>query len=155
MLVDTHTHLQWPSFSSDRAEVIERARMRDVKAIEIAKQHEGVFAAVGIHPHNANSFTESTVRTLGDLAREGKVVAIGEIGLDFYRNLSSRDFQSRVVRSEECSHQRYWPLSSVDLSGLVRDGRVVRLLDLLFDHVYDASDCVADCWVLSAVAQSF
>jgi len=130
MLVDTHTHLQWPSFSSDRTEVIERARMKDVKAIvnvgydlaacrqaiEIAKQHEGVFAAVGIHPHNANSFTESTARTLGDLAREGKVVAIGEIGLDFYRNLSSRDrqmkaFERQLALAEDLSlsvvvHQR-------------------------------------------------
>jgi len=114
MLIDTHAHLQWPSFNSDRTEVIERARMKDVKAIvnvgydlaackqaiDIAKQHEGVFAAIGIHPHSASSFAESTAGVLSDLAREDKVVAVGEIGLDFYRNLSPRDQQRKAFEQQ-------------------------------------------------------
>ena len=114
MLIDTHAHLQWPSFNSDRTEVIERARMKDVKAIvnvgydlaackqaiDIAEQHEGVFAAIGIHPHSASSFAESTAGVLSDLAREDKVVAVGEIGLDFYRNLSPRDQQRKAFEQQ-------------------------------------------------------
>jgi len=114
MLIDTHAHLQWPSFNSDRTEVVERARMKDVKAIvnvgydlaackqaiDIAKQHEGMFATIGIHSHSANSFAESTAGTLSDLAREDKVVAIGEIGLDFYRNLSPRDQQRKAFERQ-------------------------------------------------------
>jgi len=130
MLVDTHAHLQWPSFDKDRIEVIERAKMKDVKvivnvgydlaackhAVDIAEQHQGVVATVGVHPHNANSFTESTKRGLRNLAKKGKVVAIGEIGLDFYRNLSPRDqqmraFEQQLALAEELSlpvviHQR-------------------------------------------------
>lgn len=107
MLIDTHAHLQWPSFDSDRTEVIARAAMKNImvivnvgydlaacrQAIGIAEQHEGVVAAVGIHPHNANTFTDGTLRALRNLAKESKVVAVGEIGLDFYRNLSPNDHQ--------------------------------------------------------------
>ena len=130
MLVDTHAHLQWPSFDPDRIEVIERAKMKDVKVIvnvgydlaackhtvDIAEQHQEVVATVGVHPHNANSFTESTERALRNLAKRSKVVAIGEIGLDFYRNLSPRDqqmraFEQQLALAEELSlpvviHQR-------------------------------------------------
>ncbi len=114
MLVDTHAHLQWPSFDPDRIEVIERAKMKDVKVIvnvgydlaackhtvDIAEQHQEVVATVGVHPHNANSFTESTERALRNLAKRSKVVAIGEIGLDFYRNLSPRDQQMRAFEQQ-------------------------------------------------------
>jgi TatD DNase family protein len=130
MLVDTHAHLQWPSFETDRTEVIERAKSKDVRfivnvgydlaaceqAISIAKQHEGVFAAVGIHPHNAESLTERTLSALVDLAKQDKVVAIGEIGLDFYRNLSPKGqqvkaFEEQLALAEDLSlpvviHQR-------------------------------------------------
>jgi len=130
MLVDTHAHLQWPSFDLDRIKVIARARTKNVNAIvnvgydlaasgqavNIAEQHEGVVAAVGIHPHNAKSFTESMARALRNLAKKSKVVAVGEIGLDFYRNLSPRDrqmeaFELQLALAEELSlpvvvHQR-------------------------------------------------
>lgn len=131
MLVDTHAHLQWPSFDSDRTEVIARARTKNVKtivnvgydlaacgqAVDIAEQYEGVVAAVGIHPHTASSFTESVEGALRNLAKKSKVVAVGEIGLDFYRTISPRDrqieaFERQLALAEELSlpvvvHQRH------------------------------------------------
>lgn len=114
MLVDTHAHLQWQSFDTDRDEVISRAKAKGVElivnvgydlaacqdAIDIARHHRGVFAAIGIHPHNAGSITDHAMEALRDLARNDAVVAIGEIGLDFYRNLSSRDHQVKAFESQ-------------------------------------------------------
>lgn len=102
MLVDTHAHLQWASFDKDREEVIGRARKVGVgcivnigfdvdgsrKAVRLAEKHKGVYAAVGIHPHNASQVDQNVLNVLRKLCENPKVVAIGEIGLDYYRNLS-------------------------------------------------------------------
>ena len=96
MLVDSHAHLQWSSFDKDREEVIRRARKVNVKyivnigfdldgsreAIELAEKHEGLFATVGIHPHNASQLNENILGKLRKLSENPKVVAIGETGLD-------------------------------------------------------------------------
>lgn len=65
-------------------------------ALEIAQGHGGVFAAVGVHPHHAGHFPTDGLDDLEELARHEKVVAIGEIGLDFYRDLSPRPQQREV-----------------------------------------------------------
>ena len=78
MLVDTHAHLQWASFGKDREKVISRARKVDVKyivnigfdlngsreAIELAEKHKGLYATVGIHPHNASQLNENVLDKL-------------------------------------------------------------------------------------------
>ena len=114
MLVDTHTHLGMPQFNEDRNQVIQRAietgvelifavgtDMRDCrKAIEIARRSERVFAIIGIHPHHAKDVTEATYSHLRTFSNDAKVKAIGEIGLDFYRNLSPREIQMMRFREQ-------------------------------------------------------
>jgi len=103
-----------PQFEEDRDEVIRRAGEAGVawiltvgsnlgesqKAVEIAREHERVLAAVGVHPHDAKNVTQEVYPQLKDLARGKKVVAIGEIGLDFYRNLSPPEVQKEVFRCQ-------------------------------------------------------
>lgn len=109
MLIDTHTHLEMDDFNEDRDAVVERARQAGIeymitvgttlahakKALEMAGRYEEVFAAVGVHPHDAQSIDDGTYDALRELAAKEKVVAYGEIGLDFFRNLSPRKTQIR------------------------------------------------------------
>jgi len=114
MLVDTHAHLQWASFDKDREDVIRRARKVNVKyivnigfdldgskeAIELAEKHEGLYATVGIHPHNASQLNENILDKLRKLSENPKVVAIGETGLDYYRNLSPKEAQKKAFEAQ-------------------------------------------------------
>ncbi len=114
MLVDTHAHLQWASFDEDREKVISRARKVAVEcivnigfdvagsgeAIELAAKHKGLFATVGIHPHKASQFNGDILDKLRKLSENPKVVAIGEIGLDYYRNLSPRETQKKAFKAQ-------------------------------------------------------
>ncbi|MBN1245088.1 TatD family hydrolase [Candidatus Bathyarchaeota archaeon] len=114
MFVDTHAHLQWASFDNDRKNVLERAKEKRVtrivnigfdiagslKGIALAENHKGLYATVGIHPHNADKLNEKTVDTLRGLATNPKVVAIGEIGLDYYRNLSPKEVQKQAFETQ-------------------------------------------------------
>ncbi|ABC77143.1 TatD family hydrolase [Syntrophus aciditrophicus] len=109
MMIDSHAHLELPEFDSDRDEVIARAKEAGVdaivtigidlddclKAVEIADRYDMVYAAVGIHPHEVKVIDRQTYDRMRDLAARPKVVAYGEIGLDFFRNLSPRDVQIR------------------------------------------------------------
>jgi TatD DNase family protein len=111
-LVDTHAHLHFPQFASDLPEVLARARGAGVRrlvtvgtdvegstaAVGLAQREPDVWATVGIHPHDAATGDESALAEIARLAAEPRVVAIGEIGLDFFRNLASRDDQARVFR---------------------------------------------------------
>ena len=111
-LADTHCHLFFESFDEDRAAVVERARSAGVEriltlgvdipssaaSVEQARQYEGVFAAVGVHPNDAARVWkgESTLAELRALAQADEVVAIGEIGLDYYRDHTPPDLQRSV-----------------------------------------------------------
>ncbi len=106
-LVDTHCHLNLAAYDADREEVLVRARSAGVErilipgvdlqtsqmAIELAEKHDDVFAAVGIHPHYVSEWSEALAGEIASLAQSPKVVAIGEIGLDYYRNLSPLKMQ--------------------------------------------------------------
>jgi TatD DNase family protein len=114
MLIDTHAHLSLPQFDKDRTEVIKRARDAGIKhiitvgtdsddcrkAVALAQEHDFISAAVGIHPHDAKTINEETYSLLRELAADNNVVAIGEIGLDFYRNLSLRKTQTHHFREQ-------------------------------------------------------
>ncbi len=107
MLVDSHCHLQDSQFESDRDEVLDRARQAGVsafvvsgtdlesswRAVDLADSHSDVYAAVGVHPHDAKDLDDRTLGALERLADSPKVVAIGEIGLDYYRKLSPPEVQ--------------------------------------------------------------
>lgn len=107
MLIDSHCHLDFDAFDPDRDEVIARARAAGVvrivnvgsslagsrRSCELAEKQDIVYASVGIHPHEASHATDEAVAELKALAGSRKVVAIGEIGLDYYRNLAPKDVQ--------------------------------------------------------------
>jgi TatD DNase family protein len=107
MLIDSHTHLEMKDFDRDRDEVVERAREAGLeymitvgttvddckKALELAARYKEVYAAIGIHPHDVKDIDGGTYDALREMAAMEKVVAYGEIGLDFFRNLSPRQLQ--------------------------------------------------------------
>jgi TatD DNase family protein len=107
MLIDSHAHLEMKEFDHDREKVVERARQAGVdfvitvgtnlalsrKAVELAERHENIYATVGIHPHDVVNTDNKTFDTLIELAHRKKVVAYGEIGLDFFRNISPQEKQ--------------------------------------------------------------
>jgi len=113
-MIDSHAHLTLPQFDNDRDMVIQRALdvglthiitvgidMEDCKkALNLAQQQEIISVSVGIHPHDAKSVDNGTYGELKDLAKQERVVAIGEIGLDFYRNLSPQKTQVRCFREQ-------------------------------------------------------
>jgi len=113
-LVDTHAHLDFSQFDADRPTAIERARAAGVeiivnvgtnlvssqRAVALADQYPFIYAAVGVHPHDAKKLDGTILAELRALAQHPKVVAVGEIGLDFYRNLSPRDVQKRALQAQ-------------------------------------------------------
>ena len=113
-MFDSHCHLQMPVFAGDRPAVLERARQEGLEgavvigmdvpssrqAIDLANRHEGVYATVGMHPHDASCLDAVALQALREMAREPRVVAIGETGLDFYRNLSPPAVQQRAFREQ-------------------------------------------------------
>jgi TatD DNase family protein len=114
MFIDSHAHLDMEQFDSDRDEVIQRALSAEVrqvvtvgidvnsscKAVSLAETYPSVFAAVGIHPHNADAADEKDLKRIESISGGEKVVAIGEIGLDFYRHYSSYHKQMEYFRQQ-------------------------------------------------------
>jgi TatD DNase family protein len=103
-LVDSHCHLDDEKFDSDRAETIARAQAAGVErmmtigetGLPLAEQYPFIYAAVGVHPHEASSATPEIFDRLRTLASHPKVLAIGEIGLDYHYDFSPRDVQRSV-----------------------------------------------------------
>ena len=114
MLIDSHAHLEMPEFRQDLEEVIRRATEAGVgylftvgtekkdwkRALEIAHSRPMIYAILGVHPHNAKEIDEETYPILKGLCQDEKVRAYGEIGLDFFRNLSPRPVQIRRIREQ-------------------------------------------------------
>ena len=110
MLIDTHCHLDFPAFDPDRDQVIRRALDAEINyfinigatlessaaSCALAHKYPEIYASVGVHPHDADTFDHQAESRLRQLAGEEKVVAIGETGLDYYRNLSAKDNQRQV-----------------------------------------------------------
>ncbi len=113
-MIDTHAHLTSKQYDRDRDNVIERAREAGVskiitvgtdpadweQAVALAGSHKDVFAVVGLHPHDAEGWADDILRTLEAHASNKKVLAIGEIGLDFYRDYAAREAQRRAFREQ-------------------------------------------------------
>lgn len=113
-LIDTHCHLADPKLDQDLEGVLERARIAgiaqivsvgaigsiecDRRTVEIAEHHEHIFAAIGVHPHDAKDCTPARIAKLRELARSPRVVAIGESGLDFHYMHSPADAQEAALR---------------------------------------------------------
>ncbi|MEO3947928.1 TatD family hydrolase [Gorillibacterium sp. CAU 1737] len=114
MLTDTHAHLNAPEFDEDRAETIARAREAGVTRIvnigfnretiptslQLAEAYDFIWTAVGWHPQDAIDMKPEDLAWIEDLCVHEKVVAIGEIGLDYYWDTSPKDVQDRVFRDQ-------------------------------------------------------
>jgi TatD DNase family protein len=113
-LVDSHCHLDEERFDIDRDAVIARAKAAGVTrmitigasgsmqanydAVALSEQDSGIYATVGVHPHDAKSMSDSVLAELAELARRPKVVGIGETGLDYYYDNSPRPRQQEAFR---------------------------------------------------------
>jgi len=114
MLTDTHCHLDFDQFDPDREEVIRRAEQAGLTrilvpgidlassraAVTLAEEHDCVYAAVGVHPNSGTTWQPGTRQALAELAHHPKVAAIGEIGLDFYRDWTPQALQRKVFREQ-------------------------------------------------------
>lgn len=114
MLIDSHSHLYMGSWSKNLDVVLERAKERGIgkiicpgididsswQSLTIAKNHPNVYAAAGIHPHDANNAPADYINQLRDILTQPKIVALGEIGLDYYRNISDADTQRKVFKKQ-------------------------------------------------------
>src|SRR5687767_8765823 len=116
-LIDSHCHIDGEQFDADRDEVVQRARDADVaamlnvgtgdprsddfrRAVAVAERYDSVYASVGVHPHEAKLYDDAAEGHLIELTKSEKVIAWGEIGLDFYYDHSPRDVQVEVFRRQ-------------------------------------------------------
>jgi TatD DNase family protein len=112
MLIDSHAHIQGKEYAGETEEVLRRAQEAGVEkiivvggagdlssntaAVALAESHSNLYATVGMHPHDAKDVGTEELRTLKELTRHAKVVAVGETGLDYYYNHSPRDVQRKL-----------------------------------------------------------
>lgn len=113
-MIDTHCHLEMTQFDEDRTAVIERARSAGIEcmitissdlagcegAVALAEQYEFIYASAGMHPHDAKDLSDAAFQKIKELSRSKKVVAIGEMGLDYYYDHSPRDVQQKVFAQQ-------------------------------------------------------
>jgi TatD DNase family protein len=115
-LIDTHVHLEWPDFDADRDQVLARARDAGVVglvaigsaagperpdvAIPFAEGHDWIYATIGVHPHESAKARDEHFARLDELAAHPRVIAWGEIGLDYFRDYAPHDVQQRVFRRQ-------------------------------------------------------
>jgi TatD DNase family protein len=113
MFIDAHAHLDDEAFSKDRDELIAKIKEACIYVINagsdiasselsvrLAKKHEFIFACVGIHPHEAQKVPENYIDTLKNMTKHPKVLAIGEIGLDYHYDFSERSVQKKVFAEQ-------------------------------------------------------
>jgi len=114
MFIDTHAHLFFPNFEEDLDQVIQNAEEAKVsyilvpatdlitaqRVIELTEKYEMVYGAVGIHPHDSKEWDSSFIQKIEVLAKHKKIVAIGEIGLDYYYDFSPKESQIQAFKSQ-------------------------------------------------------
>lgn len=127
MLIDVHAHYDDKKYDGDREQVINAVRQSGVDriinsgsgikssraSVELTKKYDFIYASVGVHPHETEGTPDNTLDILADLLKNKKVVAVGEIGLDFYRDFSDRD------------SQRYWFKKQMDFAADVKYPAVI------------------------------
>jgi len=135
MLFDTHAHLDDIKFNDDREEVIQKiidsgvGKLVNIGAdiessensIALAEKYDFIYAAVGVHPHDAKSVTEETLKKLEKMAANKKVVAIGEIGLDYFYDNSPRELQ------------KYWFAQQLKLAEKLKKPVIIHTRDAIAD----------------------
>lgn len=155
MLFDSHAHLDDGRFDKDLDQVIARAKENgidyilnpgadlntSIRAVNLAEKYDMIYAAVGVHPHNAKEVDQDTIEILKALTNKDKVVAIGEIGLDFHYDHSPRDVQRKWFK------EQIMLAKEVNLPIIIHDREAHgEVFDILKDH--DAGDmgCLMHCY---------
>ena len=116
ILIDTHTHLTFPKFDTDQAEVIQRAHEAGVQyliaigsghgleanqaALALAQAHENIWATAGIHPHEVKEASEAYLAEIRKLVSQDKIVAVGEMGLDYFYGKDTQQAQQALLREQ-------------------------------------------------------
>lgn len=114
MLIDTHAHIQFDTYDDSRDAVVERALETGVQyiicpgidldsseqAIELADRYDPVYAAAGIHPHDSEDLPANWLQQIEEMSKHPKVVALGEMGLDYFKEYSPRESQKAIFRSQ-------------------------------------------------------
>lgn len=155
MYFDSHAHLDDDQFKEDREAVIRRAWEAGVtrilnpgadlasseKALALAREHEAIYAAVGIHPHDVSTMTPDHLEQIESLAGNPKAVAIGEIGLDYHYNFSPREDQQRWFREQLLLARR------LNLPVIIHDREAHGdIFDMIRDTGVADSGCVMHCY---------
>ncbi len=156
-LVDTHCHLNFYSFDDDREQVLDRARQAGVQrilnpgidvessrsALKLASSTQEVYAAVGVHPNDALGYQEETLGQLRGLTSSSKVVAIGEIGLDYYHDDTPPDIQQQVLQAQlELAAEVNLP---VILHNRQSTEDLMRILDRWYESLVKQGSSLAEC----------
>ena len=114
MFIDTHAHLFYPNFEEDLYQVISRAQESDIdyilvpatdlktaeQVVELTEKYEMIYGAVGVHPHDTKNWDSSLISKIEKLAKNNKIVAIGEIGLDYYYDFSPKEKQIEAFKAQ-------------------------------------------------------
>jgi TatD DNase family protein len=124
-MIDTHCHLNFDAYDKNRAAVIEAAAKAGVtriiipavdvetskQAIDLSQQYAGIFAAVGVHPNSTADFNDAILAQIEELSHQPKIIAIGEIGLDYYWDKSPKEKQIAAFKAQlELARQRELPV---------------------------------------------
>jgi TatD DNase family protein len=169
--IDTHCHLNFNSFQDDLPQVLDRARENGIReilipgtdlsssqsAVELCGQYNHLFAAVGVHPNDTDEWNPGTVADLRKLAGNSRVKAIGEIGLDYYREKTEPDKQKMIFSAQlelakelnlpvvvhnRNSVQDLWPILKEWAAGFSHDGPQQNSFHGVL-HSFDGSDDLA------------
>lgn len=159
MLIDTHCHLNHEQFQADLPEVIERALAAGVErmivvgfdlpsseeAVRLADRFPSLYAAIGVHPHEAKTYDVTVEKRLEALSRHPRVAAIGEIGLDYHYDFSPRHDQKAAFRAQLAL------ASAVELPVIIHcRGAYPNVLDELAQAGVEKTGGVMHCWTGSA-----
>ncbi|MBM7866363.1 YchF/TatD family DNA exonuclease [Heliobacterium gestii] len=160
-LFDTHAHMDDKSFNDDREALLRQAQAAGVerivnvgydipsseRSVQLAEDYPFIYAAVGIHPHDAEGVDEDDYRSLERMAAHPKVVAIGEIGLDYYRDLSPRDCQREVFVNQLALARR------LDKPVIIHDrdahGDIMAILDQEARGLSGVLHCFSGSWEMA------
>jgi len=158
MIFDSHAHLDDPRFDKERDSIIARAKENgieyilnpgadlntSIRAVNLAEKYSMIYAAVGIHPHDVKDIDEDTIKILKALSNKEKVVAIGEIGLDFYYDHSPRDDQRKWFRRQiELAKEVNLPIIIHDRDAHEETFKILKEYDV------GSTGCVMHCYASS------
>lgn len=161
ILVDTHAHIDEEGFVHDFDEMLERAYANDVKyvvniganmdesrvSIELADKYESIYATVGVHPHDVEEINDKALDRLAAWCNHDKVVAVGEIGLDYFRSQTSKEMQAYAFAAQlDVARQMHMPVSIHDRDA---HGDVMRMLKNEGKGLNGILHCFSGSWEMA------